>query len=432
MSIVSLIGFGICAILALSLLKRGSDPLSPARLFAFIWFMAIALMDLKFSHLQHDWNLESWFLLSIGVGGFLVGAFVGYVLHLDVKLLPISTVRQVLREEKINGDLLFRLIVFSVIVYAISYAVIYIVKGFLPIFVVGTRVSRVDFAVFGFGVLINSPAFIIFFTVLYLLYARGERLKKGVLITLAIFTLGSYTLLLQRFEIMMAAVLSCALLYYASNVIRVRTAIIGFALVAAFFFGIMSIRLGELVASYYYYLSKMTFPREYAQLTEPYMYVVMNLENFARAATLSDYHTFGYFSLDFVAALTGLKYWVLEYFNITRMPHLDSSYNTYTALFWFYSDFGVFGLAGIPWILGLASSTLYYRMRRSPSLKRVTAYGVLLFVDIISFFNFPIAFLWFQFNLLVLYLFLRWTTQRKSISSQRVAVAGSDAGWGMT
>jgi oligosaccharide repeat unit polymerase len=427
MSIVSLTGFAICIILALTLFKRGSDPLSPTRLFAFIWSFSIALTDLKFSKLQHDWSMESWFLLAIGVGGFLVGSFVGYVLHLDVKLLPVTTMRQILRREKVNGRLLFRLIVVSVLVYTISYAVIYIVKGFLPIFVVGTKVSRMDFYVFGFGVLINATAFILFFTVLYLLYVPGEKLKKGILVFLALCAFGSYTLLLQRFQVLMGAMLMCTLLYYTSNVLRVRTALIGSAFVAGFFYFIMSLRLGKLVGSYYYHISKMTFPREYAQMTEPYMYVVMNLENFARASTLLDYHTYGYFSLDFVTALSGLKYWVLEYFKFDRMPYLDSNYNTYTALFWFYNDFGVFGLGLIPWILGFASAILYYRMRSNPSLRRVTAYGVLVFVDIISFFNFPIGFLWFQFNLLILYLFLKWTLMPRAGSLEEVALAGADS-----
>ncbi|MFN0158894.1 MAG: O-antigen polymerase, partial [Bacteroidota bacterium] len=149
----------------------------------------------------------------------------------------------------------------------------------------------------------------------------------------------------------------------------------------------------------------------YAMLTEPYMYMVMNLENFARSVSLSDHHTYGYFTFDFITAITGIKYWVLDYFNLERTPYINSSYNTYTAFWWFYSDFGVIGLAIIPMLLGLVIGLLYYRMRTRPTLKNVTAYGVMVFVIVISYFNFPFAFLWFGYCLIVLYLILRYTVR---------------------
>ena len=156
----------------------------------------------------------------------------------------------------------------------------------------------------------------------------------------------------------------------------------------------------------------MKFPKEYAFFTEPYMYFVMNLENFARAVHQLDYHTYGYYTFDFITAMTGLKYWVYNYFNMNRLPYLISNYNTYSAFWSFYYDFGVIGLALIPLVLGLGTGLLYYRMRSGPSIKNVTAYGVMVFVILISFFVFPLSFLWFEFNLLVIYLILRWTVVR--------------------
>jgi oligosaccharide repeat unit polymerase len=139
------------------------------------------------------------------------------------------------------------------------------------------------------------------------------------------------------------------------------------------------------------------------------MYVVMNLENFSHATDHLEHYTYGYFTLDFVTAIAGLKYWVLEYFGLDRMPFLFSSYNTYTAFWWFYSDFGVVGLAVIPLLLGFGAGALYYRMRQAPTIRRVTAYSVMVFVTAISFFVFPMANLWFEYNIAALYLILRWT-----------------------
>jgi oligosaccharide repeat unit polymerase len=407
MSTISLGCFGICTLIVLSAFRSGADALSPGRVFGFVWSLAVGLADLKFSSLQRVWATESWMLLLTGVSAFLVGTYITYVLNIEKKLVPISSMRLLIHGERVREERLFRLVSASVAVYAVSYLVIYLAKGFLPIFAVG-QYSRVDFYVFGFGVLINITSCIVFFTLLYLLLVQGNRTRKAILAFLAIFSLGTYFLLLQRFQVIMAVVICFTLLYYATHLIRPRTMLLFTVIVVAFFYWILSLRLGHLAMTFTYVVSQMRFPVEFAALTEPYMYMVMNLENFAHAVTQVESHTWGYFTFDFLTALSGLKYWIIEYSGLNRMPFLTSGYNTYTALFWFYSDFGVPGLALFPFLLGFGTGTLYYKMRSRPTIKNVTAYGVLVFVMVISFFNFPISFLWFELNVLILYLFLRW------------------------
>ncbi|MCX6120430.1 MAG: O-antigen ligase [Ignavibacteriales bacterium] len=422
MSWISWICFGICLGIIFLAIRRHADPFSPARIFGFVWSFSIALTELKFSAFQHSWTLESWILLLTAIIAFLIGTFIAYVLNLQKELIPLNTMRNLLSEEKINESRLFWLICLSVAVYSFSYIVSLSVKGWLPIFVVGSKISRVDFNISGLTLFLFSASFIIFFTIIYILMVKGNKAKKNILVVLSLITVGSYVLLLQRYQIIMAGVICFVLLYYASHYIRPKTVIILFTVVTAFFYWIMSLRLGNLLMIYMYRVSKMNFSKDYAFLTEPYMYVVMNLENFARSVNLLEYHTYGYFTFDFITAISGLKYWIIDYFNLSRMPYLTSSYNTYTAFWWFYSDFGVIGLASIPFILGFSSGLIYYRMRSKPSIKNVTAYGLMIFVMFITYFNFPISFLWFEYNLLVIYLFLRWTIIPQKVDP-RVSIA---------
>ncbi len=424
MSLISLVCFAVCVLAMLTWLRRGSDILSPGRILIFVWCFAIALAELKLSRYQHEWSSQSWILLGIGVLSFLVGVFIVFVIHLSSPMTPIPLMRRVLSREQVREGRLFWFICASVAVYAISYLIIYLVKGFLPVFVVGGKLSRVDFYVFGFGVLINSTAFIIFFTLLYFLLVHGHTRRKVFLLWISSLAVGSYFLLLQRFQIVMAAVLCFTLLYYATNLLRARTAFFFSLAVAGFFYWISSLRLRHLFATWLYFTSKMRLPTELAFLTEPYMYIVMNLENFARGVAQLDHFTFGYFTLDFLVSLTGLEKLLAEYFAINRTPYLVSGYNTYTAFWTFYRDFGVFGLLLIPLVLGLISGTLYYRMRRAPTIENVAAYGVMVFVMLISFFNFPLAMLWFLYNVLALYVGLRWIiTSRKNTSYAGVVPA---------
>lgn len=410
MNWVSLTCFTICIGVILSLFRREADLLSPGRLFSFIWSLSIGLAELKLSAFQHEWQAESWALLLTGITAFLAGTYIAYVLNLGTTMVPMVSMRRMIREdEDVRESRLFRFIYLSVAVYCITYLASYLVKGFLPVAVVGTKVSRVDFNIYGFGIFINSIAFIIFFTLLYYLLVRGKRGKKIFLAILSLIALGSYFLLLQRFQVIMAAVMCFTLLYYTSHHIRLRTALPIFVSVTAIFYWITSLRFSHLVSTFIYSISKMRFSRDYAYLTEPYMYVVMNLENFAHSVQRIEQFTYGYFTFDFIAAVTGLKYWILDYFHLERTPYLFSSYNTYTAFWWFYSDFGVIGLALISWVLGFSAGYLYYAMRSRPTIKSVTAYGVMVFVMAVSFFNFPATYLWFQYNILAFYLILRWT-----------------------
>ena len=411
MNWVSAIFFGICVGVILTVFKRGADPLSPARVFGFTWSLAIGLAELKLSGFQEEWSAESWILLLAGVGSVLVGLFIAYTLNMRRTLIPVATMRSLVKKEQVNESRLFWLICLSAAVYCLSYLAHYLIRGWLPVFVVGSKLSRVDFNVYGLTLLLFSAAFIVFFTVVYSLFVKGRKGRKAILIASTVVVVGSYFLLLQRFQIIMAAVMCFTLLYYATWHVRPRLIAPFFLAIGGFFYWISSLRFTTVAATFLYTTSKMKFSRDLAILTEPYMYVVMNLENFARAVKQLDFHTYGYFTFDFIAAITGLKYWLVDYLNLDRTPYLISAYNTYSAFWWFYFDFGVFGVTLIPLILGVAAGLLYYRMRSTPTIRNVTAYGVTLFVLLISFFVFPVMYLWFVYNLLALYLILRWTVR---------------------
>ncbi len=157
------------------------------------------------------------------------------------------------------------------------------------------------------------------------------------------------------------------------------------------------------------------------------MYVVMNLENFTRSVDRLDAFTYGYYTFDFTTALFGLKHWISDYFGLIDTPYLVSSYNTYTSFWTFYRDFGVPGVAVIPALLGWGISSSYYWMRTNPNLRSLTFYSVAVFVMFISFFNSPLGFLWFVYNMLVVYIILRVIRVRPNpgvITSTGLAPAG--------
>lgn len=190
--------------------------------------------------------------------------------------------------------------------------------------------------------------------------------------------------------------------YYSSHVVKLRYVLIPLVLLLASLLYIQSFRESRYVENYLYIVSKMRFSSSYAVFTTPYMYTVMNLENFARAVERLEQHTYGYFSFDALMALTGIKHWVGEYFGIRERVFLNSGYNTFPFFWDYYYDYGLLGLTILPGMIGSLIALLHKNLRTRPSISSAAFYSVAIFVMAISFFTNVISSLNFVFALVTL------------------------------
>ncbi len=379
MTIVSVTCFLLLLFIIVSCFRRGADVLSPARVFGFVWALSFGLADLKFSMFQSEWSLYGWAVLLLGVLGFLAGIYVAYARYADTPLLRISDVRSQLQESvraSIDPDKFFWVLTGLFVVYLVAYSIEVAVMGNVPMFSSNPERLRVTFGVFGVHLFVTAMLSIMIFAVEYMLFLprRGGRTIGALVILLA--TAGTFFLLLQRYSFTFWALVTLALTYYGSRKIRLRT----LALAAAAFIGVLvliqNVRTAIYVEHYLYVMSRMKFPREYAALTEPYMYFVMNLENVARGVEKLDHYYYGLFTFDWVVALSGLKHWLDEYFAVVRLPFLNSGYNTYAFQWWAYYDFGPVGVGAIGLLFGLVTGFSYYRLRTRPTIGGVSMYAI--------------------------------------------------------
>lgn len=404
MPLVSIICFGLTLILFLSLFKKNTDVFAPARLFIIIWLLSIALTELKFSRYQNDWTLFSWLMLLIAITSFLLGFFIVYTLNIGKPISNIMTLRQYISSNSFNSDILFKYILLLFTAYIISYIISALVIGYIPLFTKYPGVARNDWGIFGFGLFVQSFPSIIYLIYLYFIITRKERNKKLILLVVFLITFLTYAFLLQRYYIAFAIIMIMATMYYFTNMLRFRNVllitIVGFSIM----FGMTFIRLTGTIANYLYYLSDMKFSIKYAFFTEPYMYVVMNLENFSHAVDKIENFAYGLLSFDFIFAISGLKHIVAEYLRLPEFPHLiTNNYNTYTMFFVYYWDYGVFGLFLFPLLIGILFTHFYYKMRKAPSLNTVAMYSIFTFVILFSFFVPVMTFLHFVFNTILIY-----------------------------
>jgi oligosaccharide repeat unit polymerase len=404
MSIISTISFLICLFIIVYSLKKDVDIFSPAKVFSLVWCLSIGLADLKLSRYQPEWKPFSWFALLLSVGSFLIGIFVVYSINYDKKVYSLVSIRQLFKKTKLNDNLLFYLIIGLFTIYILSYVIIVAIKGFIPIFHSRPSESRVYFGVFGIGLFIHLAPTIIFFIVHFLVMIKGDLLRRLSLGFIGLVTFITYFFLLQRFDLIFAVVISIVFLYYSSDKLKFKNTLIIFLIFFILFYSIQAIRLSKFAENYYYYMSAMKFSKQYSFFTGPYMYVAMNLENFANAVYHFDEFNFGFYSFNSFMSITGLKHWIEEYAHLEETPFLlTGSYNTYSMFWEFFRDFGMVGISILSFALGALISNAYYKMKINPNVVNVSMYSVGVFVMSISFFLNPIGVLNFIFNITVIY-----------------------------
>lgn len=388
----------------LSFLLKRTDVFSPARVFIVIWSLAIGLADLKLSRFQFHWSMYSWIVLVLSLLSFLMGVFVVYSLRGNENILKTEDIRKIFAATNINTDYLFMVVLVLFISYIVSYVINALVMGYVPVFTLLPSESRVGWGIFGFGLIIHMSPPILVFSSMYLVYQKVGYTKKIIVVLVIITTLVSFIFLLQRFDIVVGLFLIIIFLYYATKRLRFRNVIIFFLLFVALIYGVSSFRASKTVANIIYYVSDMKYGEKYAYFTEPYMYLSMNVENYANAVNKLDQFSYGYYTFDFLLALTGLKHLIGDYASFKDFPHvITRNFNTYTMFFAYYRDFGVIGIGIIPFALGLIISSVYYNLRKTPNIMNVSIYGMLLFAILFSFFIPMLSWLHFVFNLTVIY-----------------------------
>ncbi|MHB8930990.1 MAG: O-antigen polymerase [Melioribacteraceae bacterium] len=415
MSLISLISFILCGLIIASFFRPNTDVLSPGKIFAFIWALAIGITDLKFSGLQHEWSFEVWVQVLIGPISFLIGAGIVYVLKIDSDVKTLNYLRTNRQLYEVDRSKLYRVIIILSVLFLISYTVIYLNTKEIPLFSAKPGRARANFTMFGIGLFLHNVVLIFFLTAVYFVLEKKNKFRKSILLILSLVSLVLYAITLQRFQVFLTILMIITLLYYITFRVNLKTVSLLSVFIIIFFFLVSSFRAGEVIVFVLYRMSKMRFSPDYAIFTEPYMYVTMNLENYARSIVKVENFTYGFYTFDFVTAVSGLKHWIDQYFHLNDTPFLTSSYNTYSAFWTYYRDFGILGIFFIPLFGGMALSSLYYSFRAKPTLQKLAIYGMFLFAIIFSFFNSVIESLWFVYNLIVLILVFQYISIGKPI-----------------
>lgn len=413
MNEISYISFTILFLVSLTFLIRRIDVFSPTRLFIIVWSFAIGITQLKLSTFQKNWTMFSWIMLILTLLSFIAGLFIVYSLNADKNIKSVKEIRKIMSSKTIDVDLLYKILLIAFLLYLISYLISFLIMGFIPAFSPRPEIRTQWTGVFAVGLITHGLPPIMFFASIFFLFEKKSKKRRRVVFLIAFLTFFLNLLVLHRFDIVYWLVVFLAYLYYSTEKLKFSYLLLIILFLVGMVWGISTFRASKFIANIIYHTSGMKFSVKYAIFTEPYMYFAMNVENFIHGVEKYNKFTLGYFTFNPLLSLIQLKHPLEEYMMIAKYPHLiTANYNTYTMFFEWYRDFGIFGLAFIPFLWSIIISSTYYKVRENPSLPAIVVYGGFLFVIIFSFFVNMLGWLHFIFNLSMLYLIAKLITRK--------------------
>ena len=402
MPVISFFCLLIFLLLLISGLRKNANILSPGRVFGMLWAFVIGLVEFKFSHLQIQWNLFDWFMVLLGLMTFLIGIYTAYIINLENKFLSVAEIRKIIKKTEINEFKLFWFILIWFSICLVAFIVEWQIRGFIPLFTSNPTKARVEFGVFILHYIVNSINVVLFLIIEYYVFIKGNNKKKIFLAALFLISLGNYILILHRYGFFLLLMMAFCFIYYSGRRIKLRTFIVFGSLVILLIIGIQSLRATQLVQAYVVLESKMKFSDRYSEFAIPYMYIAMNLENFVKYYSEIISHSYGSFTFEFLTNSVGISSWIAEYFNFDKFKLHIGGYNTFPFYWPYYYDFGITGLAIVPFIIGFIISNIYYRLHRNPNMVALTLYAVAFAVIVISYTSDPLTRLDMMLNFVVI------------------------------
>ena len=346
-------------------LAREAENLVELRaLFTLAWVGGQGLACLRLSRLQGDWSYVTWMCFFLAYIGFGIGYEWGRQYRDEEK-------REIERDAVLAGRLYLCIVgLFAVSVLCFVFEAVKV--GFIPLFSDKPHAYSY-FHVSGVHYFTVSCILIPAITVLYLKAGGGKGMGKKAVLVLANLTAAAVPILcVSRFQLLFAAGFAVVTYIMVNKTVRLRTiAAVVLALIPVYV--ILTVFRHHDVA-YLNSIFEMKYGKMPIFVTQPYMYVANNFENFNCMVEQLTAHTWGIRMLFPVFALTGLKF---------VFPELTTLTMFYDA----YYDFGIGGVFLLAVLIGVAAKQCIRLVKRSSNPVSYLFYGQMAIYLGLAFFT---------------------------------------------
>lgn len=267
--------------------------------------------------------------------------------------------------------------------------------GYIPLFVRGVPHAYSAFHLTGVHYFTVSSVLVPSLCVIYLNINRGrDRGKTMLTFVMGVIALAIPVLCVSRFQLILAVALAVLTYIQIDGRLNLMYAVFALAALAPLYL-LLSVARSHDVA-YLNAIFEMKNENMPIFITQPYMYVANNYENFNCLVERMGEHAWGLKMLAPLWTFTGLKF---KYPSLVNFPYYvnKEELNTLTMFYDAYYDFGIAGVLLFSSALGALSYRLTQRMKRVRNPIMYLLFSQIAVYMMLSFFTtwFSISTTWF-------------------------------------
>ncbi len=362
--------------------RRSGNPLHLRALFSLFWVGGEGVSCMKLSRLQTDWQLETWAAFFVAFT-----AFWAVFQFADSRFgkMPEKEAPVLLGQESMQG--LFEAILILTAVSLGAFLLEAAVLGYVPFFLRGVPHAYSYFHISGVHYFTVSCVLVPSFAVIFLFSSGADglsRKKKAAILGACGISLLIPILCVSRFQLIFAVILAVLTYMLVSGRKKLKYLFLAaLALVPAYV--ILTIARSHDV-EYLNGIFEMKNAGMPIFITQPYMYIANNYDNFNCLVEQLPEYAMGLKGLFPLWALTGLKFLKPELVNFPIYTTKEEL-TTVTLFYDSYYDLGIAGVFFFACVLGIAAAWLVKKVREGAGPIWYMVYAQAALYLMLSFFT---------------------------------------------
>lgn len=360
--------------------RKTENMLNLRGLFALSWVGGQGLSCLKLSRLGASWSPMTWLCFLAAFAGFYC-TFMFLEHYLGVERMSPMRYSGFGNYEQSVFFCACGLTVVSFGCFLIEAAAL----GFVPLFVRGVPHAYSAFHLTGIHYFTVSCVLVPSICVIYFCINRGrDRIKSIMMAVMGLLSLAVPILCVSRFQLIFAVILAVLTYIQMDGRLNLLYAVFAMAALVPLYLLLTVARSHDV--SYLNAVFEMKNENMPIFITQPYMYVANNYDNFNCLVEELGSHSWGLKMLAPLWTLTGLKF---KFPGLTNFPYFVNreELTTLTLFYDAYYDFGIIGVLGLSCILGGLAFYLMQKMKKVRNPITYLFYSQIAIYMMLSFFT---------------------------------------------
>ena len=370
--------------------KKSGNPLHLRGLFSAFWVGGQALSCMKLSRLQSDWSYITWACFFVALTAF----WCVYELaerRFEKRECSVGTeISQGTKIKKISGTSgyglgLFTAVILLTLVSLSAFTLEAVVLGYIPFLVRGVPHAYSYFHITGVHYFTVSCVLVPSMTVV--LFVTEKNMKTGMKVAAAaaaLVALAIPVLCVSRFQLIFAVILAVITFMQVSGIKKIWYLIAAAAALVPLYVILTIARSHDV--EYLNGIFEMKNLNTPIFITQPYMYIANNYDNFNCLVEQLQAHTYGIKGMFPLWALTGLKFIKPELVSFPLYTTKEEL-TTVTLFYDAYYDFGIAGVFLFAALLGVFAAWLMRRASKPGNPFWQVFYGQAALYFMLSFFT---------------------------------------------